>query len=137
LITFNASDGRGSAVLGAVVVDGDLDVVLDGELLDDRQRLGRRPDVHHRQPQPFGVFKIRLHVVGVVLLHVDGASAGQDDAGALEFGLGAVEFLGRRPVEGVELLDCQQRRQLLGHVDACPAAELAVTVAGDAQADGT
>ncbi len=64
-------------VLGAVVVDGNFDVVLLHESLDAREGLRRRRDNHQRHAAHARVFEVATHVfVGVGL---QGDCAAPDD----------------------------------------------------------
>lgn len=124
-------------VFGAVVVDGDFDVVLFDEFFEHGESFvgGGGDDEGHAGA--FGVFEVGADVVIVFLVEGDSAAAEDCEAGVFKLFAAAVDVVGLGYVGEVEFLDIDELdAELFGGFDGEVAAEFAEGVAGDAEFDG-
>ena len=118
-----------------VVVDGDLDIVPDGVLLDDRQILVRRRADHHREAGVLGVLEV---IVDVVVVFAQADVAAGDDFEARTFKL--PPRCGQPPLRQfivhMDRLDVDVGdAQVFDDVDRLAAAELAQRIGRHCQPD--
>jgi hypothetical protein len=123
-------------VLGAVVVDRDLDVVLLRELLDAGQHARVAGADDRRHPRGLGVGEVLLHAGIGILIEGDRATADDREPLVLDVLANLCELGGGLVVRHVHGLEVHVRRtERLDHLERPVERELAKRVAGDAELD--
>ena len=131
----NVQRRRPELILGAVVVDGDTDVVFLDELLQARQRLGGGIAGHdHADAGALAILKLGADVGVFIPGKVDGAGGVQMDAsgGVIGQSCGFSLRIGGQVVLDVFYVEIADTK-LLEEADHLRASELAKGVTGDAQ----
>jgi hypothetical protein len=122
-------------VFGAVVVDGELDVVLLYELFDAWQDLSGGGADDDGDTGRFDVVELGTDVIVVVFIEVDGSGGGEDESGGSVLSGAGGDLVGWGHGE-VDVFQVEQLAvELLHEVDEVSLIELAEGVTGDAEAD--